>query len=67
MLTLRVFDVSYSLFHFGISEKHGRDIQMSLSVLLPEAEIETHYSRVGNNNSCPSISLLKGRVVHTFL
>ena len=60
MLTWCVSDVSYSLFHFGISEKHGKNIQRSSSGFLPEAEIETNYSTVSNNNSCSNISLLNG-------
>ena len=60
MLTWCVSDVSYSLFHFGISEKHGKNIQRSSSGFLREAEIETNYSRVINNNSCSNILLLNG-------
>ena len=60
MLTWCVSDVSYSLFHCGISEKHGKNIQRSSSGFLPEAEIETNYSTVSNNNSCSNISLLNG-------
>ena len=57
MLTWCMSDMSYSLFHFGISEKHRRNIQRSSSGFLPEAEIETNYPRVSNNNSCPNSSL----------